>query len=457
MSANLWRIDGGRLDLDLHTGQTRAWQSSRRFVFVLAGTQSGKTAFGPWWLWREIRGRGAGDYLAVTASYDLFKLKMLPELRLVFESLVGWRADGPAMGRYWSGERVIELRDPETNEFHAKRADDPMWGRIILRSAESKGGLEAATAKAAWLDECGQDSFTLESWEAVQRRLSLAQGRVLGTTTPYNLGWVKSEIYDAWVGGDSLIDVVQFASYINPSFPREEFDRMADTLPDWRFNMFYRGRFAKPPGLIYAIFRNQPATEGGHLVRPFAIPAEWPRAVAVDFGGANVAILWFALDPSTGIWYLYRDWLGGGDTTAAYVARARDGVEGCVAGAFAVGGAASESQERRDWHAAGIPVLEPPVSAVEIGISRGIGLVKKGRLRIFESCRGTRDELGSYRRKLDDAGEPTEEIIDKRKFHRLDAYRYFASLVMDPALAGQALADAEQRGRQTFPRVSVGY
>ena len=32
--------------------------------------------------------------------------------------------------------------------------------------------------------------------------------------------------------------------------------------------------------------------------------------------------------------------------------------------------------------------------------------------------------VGTYRRKLDAQGEPTDEIADKRKYHRLDALRY---------------------------------
>ena len=32
------------------------------------------------------------------------------------------------------------------------------------------GGLESATAKGAWLDECGQDDFDLAAWEAPSLR-----------------------------------------------------------------------------------------------------------------------------------------------------------------------------------------------------------------------------------------------------------------------------------------------
>jgi phage terminase large subunit-like protein len=160
-----------------HRGQKAAQHSRARFPLVLAGTQAGKTCWGPIWLSSEIEACGPGDYLAATATYDLFKLKMLPEMLNWFVHLAGW-------GRYSPSERLI-----------VNHADDT---RIILRSANAPGGLESATAKAAWLDECGQDSFRLEAWEAVQRRLALNQGRALMTTTPYSLGWLKQQVYDRW-------------------------------------------------------------------------------------------------------------------------------------------------------------------------------------------------------------------------------------------------------------------
>lgn len=416
MAKSLWRIEGDRLHLSLHEGQAQAWRSDKRFVFMLAGTQGGKTSFGPWWLWREIQRRGAGDYIAATASYDLFKLKMLPEIRTVFEQVLG-------IARYWSGDKILELKDPEKGEFWATRADDPMWGRIILRSAASSGGLESATGQAAWLDECGQDGFSLEDWEAVLRRLSLSRGRVLGTTTLYNLGWIKNEIYDPWREGDPDIDVVQFASTVNPLFPQSEFDRAKTRMQGWRFQMFYLGKFAKPAGLIYSGFSDD------QLVDPFPIPDDWKVVTGVDFGGANTATVWLAEDPYWGGWYAFRESLEGGMTTQQHVAKAKEHLR--FDDYEFVGGAPSETQQRRDWRAAGLAVRQPPVSDVEAGIDRVTALIDE--LRVFRTLKGLRDELGSYRRKVDERGEPTEQIVDKRKYHRLDALRYAATIIIEHA------------------------
>jgi hypothetical protein len=394
---DLISVHNGKAQLYLHPGQTKAWDSERRFVFVVAGTQGGKTSFGPWWLWREIKSRGSGDYLAVTATYDLFKLKMLPEMQRVFcELLPGWS---------WSAsDRVILSSDGQT--------------RIILRSANAPGGLESATAKAAWLDECGQDDFRLESWEAVLRRLSLARGRVLGTTTPYNLGWLKTEVYDRWRAGDPDYMVVQFKSIQNPRFPREEYERAKASLPAWKFEMFYNGQFSRPAGLIYEDF-----SEAENICDPFDIPVSWPRRVGVDFGGVHTATVWTAENPVTGAVYLFRETLEGGQTTREHAAKWLKYGDHVV---LWMGGAPSEDQPRRDFKSAGVPIARPPVSDVEAGIDRVTALIKSRRLIVFRSCRGVLDELGTYSRELDDTGQPTEKIKDKETFHRLDALRYVA-------------------------------
>jgi hypothetical protein len=404
MIHDLIEVHDGKARLNLHPGQTKAWDSLARFVFIIAGTQSGKTSFGSWWLEREYRNKGAGDYLAVTATYDLFKLKMLPEMRQV---LIGYLS-----GWEWvASDRLFYRKDDKT--------------RIILRSANAPEGLESATAKAAWIDECGQDTFRLESWEAVNRRISLAEGRVLGSTTPYNLGWLKTQVYDRWNHGDPDYHVIQFKSTMNPAFPRGEYDRAKRTLPGWKFEMFYNGNFSRPAGLIYEDFN-----EDIHLVDDFEIPVEWPRYVGIDPGAVHTALIWIAHNPNRNIYYAYRESLEGNKTTIQHAAHALGEAsdENVIAWAL---GAKSEIQQRLDWQAAGVPVREPVIIDVEAGIDRVIELFKTKRLFVFKTLVGLRDELGTYSRELDDMGQPTEKIKDKETFHRLDALRYIIQQIQD--------------------------
>lgn len=440
MARNLYqRLPSGRTKLSLHPGQTRAWNSQARFVFMLAGSQGGKTSFGPWWLWREIEKNGDGDYLAVTSTFDLFKLKMLPEMLNIFESHL-------RIGRYWAGDKIIELKDPVKDRFWAARATDRMWGRIILRSASAKGGLESATAKAAWLDEAGQDEFSQDAYEAVLRRLSLHEGRVLGTTTIYNLGWVKQQVYDPWVAGDSDYDVIQFSSVLNPVYSKREYERAERTLPSWKFKMFYKGEFSHPPGLIYDCYDDDLLK-----VKPFPIPPHWPRYVGLDPGGTNLALIWLAEDPVRKVFFAYRESLEGRMTTAEHVAKNLERAAGENVVMWA-GGAPSEGQTRRDWTSAGIFVREPSVSEVWAGIDRVTALFKTKRLFVFENLVGLRDELGKYSRKLNKKTlEPEDEIKDKNTFHRLDALRYIATR-LDTATFG----DIDTQAAQTSNPWNVG-
>lgn len=404
-----------------HPGQKRAWQSDKRFVVVLAGTQSGKTSWGPLWLKREIDRRGPGDYLAATASYDLFKLKMLPALRECFEQVYGH-------GRYWSGDRLIELADP-TGHFWAQRVDDPMWGRIILRSAESDAGLESSTALAAWLDEAGHSNFSLSSWEAILRRLSLSEGRALLTTTIYDMGWLKHALYDRFPA-DPAIDIIQFDSIANPAFPRAEWERARATLPHWKFNMFYRGRYERPAGLIYDSF-----DETADVIDAFPIPANWPRFLGLDFGGVNTAGVFYAEEPGSQprTFHAYREYLAGGRT-------AREHAGALLAGErrpICFGGARSEGQWRQEFLFGGLPVQVPLLSDVEIGIQRVYGAHTQHRIKVHrQSCPGYLNQKRSYRRKLDVRGEPLLEIEDKHAYHFLDAERYVLSYLMAPLSDG---------------------
>jgi hypothetical protein len=428
--------DGQRgVDLQLHSGQIAAWDATARIVAVISGTQGGKTSFGPWWLLREIQAHGPGDYLAVTATFDLFKLKMLPALQEVFSDLFG-------IARYWSGDGVLELcqhgwdpvqgvwapvRDAHGQPvFGAERASDvnAMWGRIIMRSASAEGGLESATAHAAWLDEAGQDTFGLGAWEAVLRRLSLSRGRVLITTTPYNLGWLKQRVYDRWRAGAQHIRVIQFPSVANPAFSRAEFEERQQEMDDWKFRMFYEGRFERPAGLIYRAFVDRYRHAGGHKVRPFSIPMAWPRWGGIDPGAVHHAKVWLAYDPATTVYYLYRESLMGELATAEHAAAIRRFSDHARVVLWFVGQKA-EQQQRLDYQAAGLHnVAEPPIVDVESGIDHVIRLFKTHRLFVFDDCTGVLDELGSYRRKLDENDQPTAAIHNKERYHRLDALRY---------------------------------
>lgn len=419
----------GRMRLHLHPGQWRAWQSERRFVAVLAGTQGGKTSFGPPWLYREIQRRGPGDYMVVTPTFPLLELKALPEFRRLFERLL-------RLGGYTgSPTRQFVFSDEGARRTFGDRYDPETPTRVLFGYAADPESLESASAKGAWLDEAGQKKFKLASWEAILRRLSLAMGRALITTTPYDLGWLKQKLWDTHQAGDPDVDVIRFDSTENPNFPQEEFERARRDLPGWKFKLFYRAIFTRPAGMIYDCFDEQL-----HTCPRFAIPDAWPRYLGLDFGGVNTAGLFYAQERKrlpdrdgqaqwgepTGRLFLYRAYKAGGRT-------AKDHTEQLLAGEpmtpICVGGSKSEGQWRSEFGQAGLPVRGPVVADVEVGITRVYGAHKRGEIIVFDDLAGYLEEKLTYARKLDANGEPTEAIDEKETFHFMDAERYIVSLV----------------------------
>jgi hypothetical protein len=289
--------------------------------------------------------------------------------------------------------------------------------RVMFGSATNPESLESATAKGAWLDEAGQAQFRLESLEAIDRRLSLFQGRKFITSTPYNLGTLYTHVYKPAREGDPNVRVIQFPSSLNPAFPHQEMERQRDNLPAWKYRMFYEGRFDKPPSLIYGeAYEDEYREQGGNLIKPFPIPQWWPRYGGFDFGGVHLATVLAAFDPVANVYYLYSERLAGGMTAAHHTRDLLLGLGGAPLHR-SWGGAGSEDNWRMEFTAAGLMIEKPEVNDVEVGIDRVIGLLKNRRLFVFDTCKGLRAELGSYSRKVDAEGNPTPEIEDKNKFH----------------------------------------
>lgn len=429
-------IIGTKIRLNLHEGQTKVLDSLKRFIFMLGSPQVGKTCFGPHWLKREIEKCGAGDYLAVTSTYDLFKLKMLPELLRTFEGGEVTDEKGKTLaykiniGRYWAGLRLIELAENlEPGKFWAKKESDSMWGRIILRSAEAKGGLVSATAKAAWIDEPGTQEFGREAWDNTRDRVALERGRILGTATIYCINWMKSEIYTPWKRGDSDIDLISVDALLNPAFPKEEYLAAKDTLPKWKFDMKYRGIYQTPAGLIYDCFNAET-----QAIPRFQIPFDWPVFSGHDFGGANPGALFAAqvklpLPPGASPYLRYDDFVffqeylpGAGRSAQEHVdqfKRITDGYKVVIRS----GGSHQEDEVRQAYAPYGWPIREPKILSVEAGIANVYALQKQNRVFAFKDLENYLGEKMTYSRELDENYQPTDVIANKERYHIMDSER----------------------------------
>lgn len=417
---------------NLRRGQRQALQSKKRFVLVLAGWQAGKTECAVPWLWREMAAKGPGDYLVASPTYPLMMKKVLPVFTRFFAKQLQW-------GRFISGKNVFMFSEKGCMTLWGRVPDDPP--RVLFGHASDAESLESATIKAAWLDECGMGGFPLGSYEAILGRLSIYQGRVLMTSRPYGLGWMKQLLWDPWEAAGRNhpeIDVINFRSIDNPAFPEEEYYRAKKELPAWRFRMAYDGLFSRPAGLIYTSF-----DETRHKIPRFAIPPQWRRFVGIDFGGVNTAAVYLAEEMRdgrpTGRFIAYREYRAGERSAAEHcfhmmMGDAKNPPEPRTP--TCAGGSKSEGQWRREFanggtvngqRVRGLQIYGPKQSDVEVGINRVFAAFALNKLAIFDDLHGLLDELLSYGRELDEAGNVTAKIDNPHDFHGADALRYIVN------------------------------
>jgi len=378
-----------KIQIRLHPGQTKAWKSKARFVAMIAGTGGGKSWFGPIWLYREIQKYPKDGFLVVSPTYPMFQRIVLPRTKEFLDAVTG--------GEYRAGERIYYL---------------PTGGKVFFGSADNPFSLEGVHVRAVWMDEAGQ--MKREAWDVALRRVGFYKGRVLITTTPYNLGWLKTEVFDRWKAGDGDYEVVQFPSIVNPAYPKEEFERAKATMPDWKFKMFYQGQFARPTGLIYQDF--DPAK---HVVEPFEIPANWRRIIGVDFGYNNpTAAVWLAGNPD-GVVYAYREYYQreklpeeSGREIKQLSGDDRIELVACDP---------SEPAAIELYRRLGLPA-RAGYNAVKEGIEAVIALMKSNRFFVFRGLVNLLDEIENYR-----WAEKQEQLKDepvKEYDHAVDALRY---------------------------------
>lgn len=392
------------------------------------------TVFGPVWLWREMQRRGPGDYLVVTPTYQMLELKALPALIRFFDTQLG-------LGKYIGSPTRRFVFSPEGEAMLFGKYDEQNPTKILFGYAEDPDSLESMTAKAAWLDEAGQRKFKLGSWLAVNRRLAINEGRALLTTTPYDFGWLKSQIFDRFTAGDTDYDVINFKSTENPAFSQKEYDRAKASMPEWQFDLFYNGVFRKPAGLIYDCFDDKL-----NLRDRFEIPWQWDRIVGLDFGGVNTAAVFFAEEPFSPRLYLYRSYKAGGRTALEHCFYLQENEPEFR---LVVGGSRGEGQWRQEFRAGGrarvkvagmdvvrvvdgINVRKPKEADVKLGIQRVYGAIKRRELIVFKDMDTVLAEFNDYAWELDANQEPTGEIEDKSAYHFCDSARYVVGTVRGP-------------------------
>lgn len=380
------------LRLVLHIGQIAAWVAREQHVFVIAGTGGGKTIFAPRWLYREIERFQhepveTQNYLVFAPSYKVLKRATIPAYIRLFHAM--------QLGVFKRADLVYELRN---------------GGKVYFGSCDNPESLEGLHVRAAHGDEIGQNSVSLDVWETIRRRLAFYEGRFLGTTTPYNLGWLKQHVVDPFLAGVATgLRVIGFPSTANPMYPRAEFERMRATLPRWKFRMFGLGIFERPEGLIYDIFDDRQ-----HVVDPFRLPATWPRYAGQDFGLKHpTATVFGALDPKTDVLYLYAEYRMPERSTPEHIREIKR-----LAGDVPLRRMWADPRSVQliaDYRAAKLPIEKGAAGAGDVaaGIQEVYSRLATGRLKVFRGLLpGWLDEVERYEWAKNAAGDATDKPVE---------------------------------------------
>lgn len=198
-----------------------------------------------------------------------------------------------------------------------------------------------------------------------------------------------------------------------PHISEEEKRRIHDETPPYLRDARTKGIPSMGSGAIY------PVEENIFLCDPFAIPAYWPRAYALDVGWNRTAAIWGAIDRDTQTVYLYAEHYRGQAEPSIHAAaiKARGEwipgvVDPAARGRSQVDGKSLIEQYRQ----LGLN-LNPADNSVEAGIQAVWERLSIGKLKVFSTLQSWRNEQRFYRR--DEKGR-----IVKENDHLLDATRY---------------------------------
>lgn len=165
--------------------------------------------------------------------------------------------------------------------------------REAVRSIGAAGGLDGI-----WLEEA--NAFTRTDFEECLGRLRHTaadwQQAILTTNPDSPAHWIYTDLIQ---GGQAAVYYSHAADnpYNAPAYT-ENLARLTGILKD----RLVEGRWVQAEGAVYPDY--DPAL---HVINPFAIPPDWKRYRAIDFGFNNpFTCQWWAQDPD-GTLYLYRE------------------------------------------------------------------------------------------------------------------------------------------------------
>lgn len=206
---------------------------------------------------------------------------------------------------------------------------------------------------------------------------------------------------------------------------------LLDETPPWLREARSEGRPSIGVGAIYPIPIKEIECE------PFAIPAHWPRAYALDVGWNWTAALWMAYDRETLTRYLYGEYKAGEQLPQVHAEaiKARgDWIPGLIDPAANNRNQRDGERLMVDYQNLGLELAKAN-NAVEAGLVGCWKDLSAGRIKIFKHLLRFKEEYRTYSR--DEKGK-----VIKKNDHIMDCMRYlynsgFDVMKIKPSEAGE--------------------
>lgn len=418
-----------------HPKQWEALNFPTQFGAAICGSQSGKTTVGAVWaglrIQEQLMESKPKPGLIGAPTYKVMRQSTLQKF---FEQF-------PNLQQYHKRqEAVIEI------PYHDKKGNLQIYP-IFIRSFDRPLGVEGMSPGWAWLDEFGQCDQL--AWTVVKTRMTVTGGKIFITTTPYNMGFLYTDVYEpvkqgiekrmslfTWSAFD-LADFFDLLAKKEGGEKSKEFKIKAESirthllnekraLHPAEFKKRYMGEFAKKTGLVY------------NLDETAYIPREtrrWDKVIGgIDWGYHNPGVGVYALEGDT--WYVIGEWGGTKNTTDEIIDACKELQEEFGVSRWYADSANPEKikQANRGTGLYVVPFKKKrreingmsrgtTRSSIEYGISYINQFINEHRFKVFEDLIYHRHEFESY--SFPDEPKPGhEDIPEKGNDHFMDAMRY---------------------------------
>lgn len=271
---------------------------------------------------------------------------------------------------------------------------------------QGRKAFEGWAGHVIWLDE----EPPVGIYQECLMRLATTDGILYITFTP--LMGMSEVVQTFWESNDPSKLLIQ-ASWDDAPHLSEDTKRILfNSLPPHQRDIRTKGIPQIGAGAVYPIlFDNL-------VVEPFKIPDYWPRGFGLDPGWNRTAVAFVALDPDTGVYYLYSEHYQGEQTPLVHsdAILARGDIPGVIDPASR-GRTQVDGKQLFAEYNKHLKHLSFANNAVEAGIFYMYELMVGGKFKVFNTCPNFKSEFIKYSR--DDKGQ-----IIKKNDHILDATRY---------------------------------